>query len=172
MIQFETQIHQFGEMGEKTGWKYIEIPIDLADQLNPSVRKSYRVKGSLDAHKINGVAMIPMGGGVFIIPINATMRKALKKNEGAMLRVVLEVDKELYQLNKMLVGALELSEQASKSFYKMPRSHQNYYSKWIESAKLVGTQEKRIVQVVLSLEKGLSFAEMLREQAAQKKLLG
>ena len=35
MIQFTTTIHKFGVKGEKTGWTYIEIPADLAQQLKP-----------------------------------------------------------------------------------------------------------------------------------------
>lgn len=169
MIQFTATIHKFGEQGEKTGWTYIEIPTDMADELNPGVKKSYRVKGLLDRHSINGVAIIPMGGGAFILAINAAMRKAVAKKEGSILNVRLELDSKEYQLNESLVEGIETSARAKEAFYKIPRSHQNYYSKWIDSAKQQATQEKRIVMVVMALERGLSYGEMLREQSASRK---
>ncbi len=169
MIHFTTTIHKFGEQGEKTGWTYIEIPADIAEELNPGVRKSYRVKGFLDQHSIDGVAIIPMGGGTFILAINAAMRKAIAKKEGSVLNVKLEPDTKTYELNKLLVEGIEASAPAKKAFYKMPPSHQNYYSKWIESAKQQATREKRVVMAVMALERGLSYGEMLREQSATRK---
>ena len=167
MVQYTTTIHKFGEQGEKTGWTYIEVPADIAEQLNAGVRKSYRVKGFLDQYPIKSIGLIPMGGGSFIIALNATIRKGIAKKEGAMLRVQLALDTAVYQVNKLLLECLKESELADKVFRKLPPSHQNYYSKWIESAKAQATQEKRIVRVVTALERGLSYAEMLREQSAQ-----
>lgn len=169
MISFKATIHKYGEQGEKTGWTYIEIPVDITEELNPGVRKSYRVKGFLDKHSLKGVALIPSGGGVFIIPINAAMRKAIAKKEGAIVDVRLELDRAEYELNQLMVECLEESPKAKGIFYKMPRSHQNYYSKWVDSAKTEATKEKRIVLMITALERGLSYGEMLREQSASRK---
>src|SRR6185436_15475937 len=107
MIEFTTRIHQFASQGEKTGWTYIEIPADLAQKLKPGNKKSFRVKGKLDDHSIKGVALLPMGGGKFILAINAAMRKGIHKKKGAMLKVTLEVDKKGYELNKEFMACLE-----------------------------------------------------------------
>ena len=92
-ITCRVQIKKFAEMGEKTGWTYFAIPPDLAELLNPGVRTAYRVKGLLDAYAIKQVAIIPMGGGEFIMPLNAAMRKALGKRAGNQLQVELQLDK-------------------------------------------------------------------------------
>jgi hypothetical protein len=167
--EFTATIYKFGEQGEKTGWTYIEVPFEVSEALNPGVKKSYRVKGKLDKYPIKAVALVPMGNGLFIIAINAAMRKGIAKKEGAMVRVSLSVDKTVYELNSTLLEFLKESPIASDKFFKMPRSHQNYYSKWIETAKTQATLEKRIVSTITSLERGLSYAEMLREQSALKK---
>jgi hypothetical protein len=166
MVQYTATIQKYGEKGDKTGWTYIEIPADLAATLNPGVKKSYQVKGTLDKHQISCVTILPMGGGAFILPVNAAMRKGIAKKEGAMLQVKLEKDNKPYELNVLLVEGLGESEKAKEIFFAMPRSHQTIYSKWIDAAKTTPTQEKRIVQIVMSLERGLSYGEMLREQAA------
>jgi hypothetical protein len=61
MIEFKTIILQFGEQGEKTGWRYIEIPADIAQKLKPNNKKAFRVRGMLDSFIIEGFALMPMG---------------------------------------------------------------------------------------------------------------
>ena len=85
MVLFSTTIHKFDKQGEKTGWTYLEIPADIAQQLVPGNKKSFRVKGKLDNHSIKGVALLPMGGGTFIMPLNSAMRKGIGKRQGAQL---------------------------------------------------------------------------------------
>jgi len=162
MIQYTTTIHRFEKQGEKTGWTYIEIPADIAQKLKPGNKKSFRVKGKLDEYRISGVSLLPMGGGSFIMPINGTMRKGIGKRHGAMLKVQLDEDKIGYQLNKDLMECLKDEPKALRAFEAMPKSFQNYYSKWIESAKTEPTRTKRIAQTVSTLAKGMSFQEMLR----------
>ncbi|RYF59698.1 MAG: DUF1905 domain-containing protein, partial [Cytophagaceae bacterium] len=93
-ISFKSLLLKFGQNGEKTGWTYIEIPLDLTETLKPGQRTSFRVKGTLDAHPIRQIALLPMGDGTFILVVNATMRRAIRKEEGASVQVMLEVDDE------------------------------------------------------------------------------
>src|SRR5947208_3349524 len=75
MVEYTMVILKFDEQGEKTGWTYIEVPADIAQQLKPGNKKSFRVKGKLDNYAIKKVALLPMGEGNFIMPFNAGMRK-------------------------------------------------------------------------------------------------
>ncbi|MEJ7673490.1 MAG: DUF1905 domain-containing protein [Chitinophagaceae bacterium] len=75
MVQFSTVIKKFSNKGEKTGWTYIEISEAVAQMLKPNNKKSFRVKGSLDNYKFEGLALIPMGEGAFILALNALIRK-------------------------------------------------------------------------------------------------
>ena len=106
MVHYTTTILKFNEQGEKTGWTYIEIPADIAQQIKPGNKKSFRVKGKLDKHKINGVALMPMGNGNFIMPINASMRKATGKRKGATITVMLEEDNAPLKLNEDFLACL------------------------------------------------------------------
>src|SRR5262245_19112133 len=135
MIPYTTIIHKFEKQGETTGWTYIEVPTEIAEKLNPGNKKSFRVKGKLDKYKIAGVSLLPMGGGSFIMAINGQIRKGIGKKQGAMLKVELELDKKEYQLNAALLECLADEPRALVNFKAMPRSFQNYYSTWIESAK-------------------------------------
>jgi hypothetical protein len=162
MISFSTAILKFGKMGEKTGWTYIEITQEQAQILFPNNKKSFRVKGKLDEYKIKSVALIPMGEGEFIMALNAEMRKKTGKKEGDKLKVHLEIDKDEYELDVDLVACLNEEKDASKAFYDLPRSHQNYYSKWIQTAKTSPTKAKRIAQTIQAMLTGMTFAEMLK----------
>jgi hypothetical protein len=92
MVGFNTIILQFAGQGEKTGWTYIEIPADIAQQMKPGNKKSFRVRGMLDNLAVSGIAIMPMGEGNFIMALRAEVRKGIHKNAGAMLQVKLEED--------------------------------------------------------------------------------
>ncbi|HTF81533.1 MAG TPA: DUF1905 domain-containing protein, partial [Cytophagales bacterium] len=116
MISYKATIHKFEEKGEKTGWTYIDLPADLAQELNPNVKTTYRVKGTLDSHPIHQVALIPMGEGNFIIAVNAEMRKGIKKKEGAQISVNLEVDTSEIPLAQDLIECLAEESKALEHF--------------------------------------------------------
>jgi hypothetical protein len=161
MVRFTAIIRKFDKQGEKTGWSYIEIPADIAQKIKPD-KKSYRVKGKFDSHKISGVALLPMGGGSFIIPLNAVMRKAIGKRHGAMVKVELEEDKQPFRFNKDFMDCLADEPAAAEFFRTLPGSHQRYFSKWIDTAKADTTKAKRIAQAVTALSRKQGYAEMIR----------
>jgi len=168
MVQLTTMMKRFDRQGEKTGWTYIEIPADLAQKLKPGNRKEFKVKGKLDKHAISRVSLLPMGGGGFIMPVNAAMRKAIGKRHGAMVMVQLTEDKSEFVFNSDLIQCLQDEPAAFKFFKSLPGSHQRYFSKWIDSAKTEQTKAKRIAQTVNALAKDLGYPEMLRALKQEK----
>lgn len=162
MIKFTTTILKFDEKGEKTGWSYIVIEADLAQQLKPGNKKSFRVKGKLDSHPIKQVALIPMGEGDFIMPLNAAMRKAIGKRKGAQLNVQLTLDESAFVFSKEMMECLEDEPKALENFKKLSGSEQKYFSKWIDSAKTPETKAKRIVQTLDAMLKGYHYGQMIR----------
>jgi sugar phosphate isomerase/epimerase len=171
MIQFTTVILKFDNQGEKTGWTYIEISADVAQRLKPNNKKSFRVKGKLDNYNIKATALIPMGGGNFIMALNADMRKAIGKRKGAMLKVQLQLDESPLQVNAELLECLEDEPKAKAFFSKLAPSHQKYYSNWIESAKTEPTRAKRIAQAINGFTKGMGYGELIRSLKEDKNKL-
>ncbi len=164
MVQFNATILQFAAQGEKTGWSYINVPSKVAQQLKPGNKKSFRVKGKLDAYAIEGVALVPMGGGDFILAVNAAMRKGTGKRKGAVLKVQLQADDKPYQINREFVECMADEPAARAYFNSLPKGHQHYFSKWIESAKTEPTKTKRIAMAVSALAKKMGYPEMIRSQ--------
>jgi hypothetical protein len=147
---------------------YINVTAAIAEKLNPGVKKSFRVKGKFDDYSFKGVSLLPMGEGDFIIPFNAAMRKGTGKTKADKLKVQLEIDQKEYILNRVFMDCLADDPRAMEEFKKMPRSHQNYYSKWIETAKTEATQAKRIAMAVNALASKKNFGEMLRDNKKNK----
>ena len=162
MVKFTVTIKKFGSKGEKTGWTYFEVPADIAAGLKPGNKKEFKVRGKLDKYSIKRVSLIPMGGGIFIMALNADMRKALAKKEGAMLNVQLTEDKSDFVFNADFMECLADEPAAQTYFQSLTGSHQRYFSKWIDSAKTDPTKTKRIAMAVNALAKGWGYPEMIR----------
>ena len=160
-VEFKTTILKFDTKGEKTGWTYIEIPADVARRLKRANKKSFRVKGTLHQFAVKQVALLPMGDGNFIMPLNASMRKGLGKRHGAMLVVHLEEDKALLKYDADLLQCLEEEPGAKSFFHELSGSHRGYYSKWIESAKTESTKAKRIAQCMEALLRKQNYPQMV-----------
>jgi uncharacterized protein YdeI (YjbR/CyaY-like superfamily) len=105
---------------------------------------------------------MPMGGGSFILPVNAAMRKGTGKRKGAMLKVQLQVETKQQQLSPELMECLSDEPKALEFFNTLTPGHQRYFSNWIDSAKTVQTKSKRIAQAVSALAKKFGFGETIR----------
>ena len=162
MVSFKAILQKFDQKGEKTGWTYFDIPAPIAQEIKPNTRTSFRVKGTLDAFPIKQVALVPMGEGDFIIAVNATMRKGIRKHEGATIEVSLEEDTSELEISSDLMTCLEEDENALDFFNSLTKGHQVYFSKWIESAKTIETKTKRISMAVIGLSMGLGYPETIR----------
>ncbi len=171
-IIFKGTLKKFASKGEKTGWTYLEVPADLANSLKPGQKQSFRVKGKLDKLKIEQVALIPMGGGSFIMAVNADMRKGIGKKEGSMVNVELTCDDREMPLSSDFMACLEDEPRGLKYFQSLPKGHQKYYSNWIESAKTEATKTKRIAMAVNALSREMGYGEMIREDKAKRDALG
>ena len=162
MVKFTATLKKFDRQGEKTGWTYFEVPADLAQKLKPGNKREFKVKGKLDSFSVKRVSLMPMGGGVFIMPVNAGMRKGMGKRHGAMIKVQLEADDSAFVFNADFMECLEYEPKAKEHFKTLTGSHQRYFSKWIDSAKTEPTKTKRIAMAVNALAKKWGYPEMLR----------
>ena len=164
MVEFDTIMLQFDEQGEKTGWTYIWIPADLALQMKPNNKKSFRVRGMLDALPVSGLALMPMGEGNFIMALKADIRKKLHKNAGAMLHCKLEEDMDYkVEIPADLQECFDFEPEALEFFNSLAKSHREYFIKWINEAKTAETRAKRVVNTANAMLRKWAFNVMLRE---------
>ncbi|UYQ91951.1 YdeI/OmpD-associated family protein [Chitinophaga horti] len=172
MIKFTSVIEQAIQQGDKTGWSYIIISAAIAEKLQPGSRKSFRVKGLLDNFAFSA-ALLPIGEGKFMLPINATMRKGTGKRKGEKLQVQIEADLDYQPVTcPELMDCLNDAPEALAFFNTLTRSHQDYFIKWIESAKTEQTKSKRIAQTVTGLSHKFDFGTTVRYFRDRKDELG
>ena len=169
MTRFTTSLQQFDEKGEKSGWTYILIPHDIVVSLTPGSRRTFRVKGKIDEHSIKGVAVMPMGDGSFILPVNAQMRKAIGKRKGAVVNVSLAKELAQPEIPYGLATCLDDEPQAKSFFEQLPLSQRNYYSNWVVAVKSASLQAIRIAQVIDALHLGYNFVAFMQYLKARKK---
>ncbi|TDG36614.1 DUF1905 domain-containing protein [Pedobacter changchengzhani] len=164
MISFKAEIEKFGQAGEKTGWSYVFIPSALANQLKKDCKKSFRVKGKIDALEVAGLATTPMGNGDFILALKTELRKKLRKEAGGSLLLFLEEDINFkIEMPDDLEICLREESHLMQNFIGQPKSYQNYYINWINQAKTETTRTKRIVMTVIAMDKKQDFGTMMRE---------
>lgn len=171
MIKLKTILQKFKSMGEKTGWTYILIPAAVSEKINPGFKKSYRVKGKLDEWEFDGISLLPMGDGDFIMPIKTDIRKAIRKRVGDELYLQLALQPKAYEITADFLACLEEEPAAHTYFQSLTGAHRNYFSKWIESAKTDITRTKRIALAMNALLRRMGYPEMIREETAKNKLL-
>ncbi len=171
-MKFKAEILKYGANGDKTGWTFIQIPSELAEKLSPGSRKSFRVKGTLDKTQVEALALVPVGGGDFILPLKKEIRKALKKDKGATIIVAIEKDEnpDPFPMPPDFADCLADEPRAMKTFNSITRSHQHYFIKWIDSAKTETTRIKRIAVTVSALAHGMQYGEMLRAEKKKQEL--
>ncbi len=168
MIKFTAVLKQYEKNADKTGWTYIDIPAELAQVIKSGNKKEFKVKGLMDKYVLKQVAVLPIGRGDFILPVNGAMRKAIGKKKGAMVQVQLSEDKSAFVFNEDFLECLA-DDPAADSFFKtLSGSHQRYFSKWIDSAKTETTRTKRIAQAISGLAAKMDYGSMIRFHQQQK----
>ncbi|MES2267607.1 MAG: YdeI/OmpD-associated family protein [Bacteroidota bacterium] len=166
MVDCTTTILLYGDNGDKTGWTYIELPADIAQQLFAGNKRSFRVKGQLDELPVAGLSAMPVGDGNFIIALKKEIRKGIRKEHGAIVRVRLEHDKDFkIAMPDDLKECFDYEQpEAFDYFTGLAKSHQGYFIKWITDAKTEETRANRIAKTINAAIRRMDYGAMLREQ--------
>lgn len=168
MVVLEQVLDKYGEKAEKSGWTYVVIDVAIAQKIKPNTKKSFRVKGLIDKLEIKQVALIPIGEGNFILPVNGNFRKKIRKSLGDKVTLKLEEDTSEFEYSEDLLACLE-DEPEANTFYKtLTAGHQRYFSKWIESAKTIETKTTRITRCLFGLSNQMDYGAMIRHFKGKK----
>lgn len=162
MPSFSSTILKYASKGEKTGWTYIVIPPDILKTLKLKDKKGFRIRGAIDSVKFEKLSTYPVGEGEMIIAINGDLRKKLGKNEGAMVSIKFEVDKSKALYSQELMDCLKEDKPALKQFQALLLSHQNYFHRYVATAKGADTRAGRILNTINAMHKKQNFGEMIR----------
>jgi uncharacterized protein YdeI (YjbR/CyaY-like superfamily) len=111
---------------------------------------------------------MPMGGGDFLLPLNAKIRKGINKTAGQKINLELELDHSPMELYPDFEACLEDFEEAKTFFKSLSPGHQRYFNRHIQEAKTLATKEKRIIECVTALSRKWDFGQMVRVRKERK----
>jgi hypothetical protein len=141
---------------EGTGtWTYLLVPFDTSRELG--TKSQVRVKGTIDGQPYRST-LLPTGEGGHFLVVKSDIRRAIAKEAGEKVRVVMELDTEPRSVGapKDLLRAIEGDERAKSAFEKMAFSRRKAYVDWVEQAKRPETRQNRIRKAVGMIAKGSS----------------
>ena len=130
----------------KGGWTYAAIPEFAQNPANPFGWVS--VKGTIDGVAIR-TKLMPMGNGQLFLPLKASLRKIISKNQGDTVHIVLELDEMGLDIPAELEDCLRMeSNDIRTRFISLPESKRSALIKWIYEAKMEDTRALRIAELI------------------------
>jgi len=159
--KFKTKLKKVGT------WTIAPAPFDTQKVFG--VKGHVRVKGTINGYAFGGVSLMPMGDGTHFLAIKTEIRKAIGKEAGDVVEIMLETDSSELKVPAELKEAFKASPEAKKMFEAYSYSHKKLYVSHIDEAKAKETKMKRAVESVLALEKAYFEKQAKAKPIAVKK---
>lgn len=134
----------------KGGWTYAVIPEIPQDKRSPF--GWVKVKGTVDGYPINNFNLAPMGNGHLFFAVKAEIRKAIKKQAGDQVHIILYPDNSVFEIPQEFLDCLLLDELAYTKFMNLKQRFQKEFIQWIYSAK---REETKVQRIQITIEKVL-----------------
>ena len=137
----------------KGGWTYTFIPEIPPDKHSPF--GFMKVKGSIDGYELKNFHLLPSvkGDDRLFLTVKADIRKAIKKEAGDYVHIILYPDNDPLEVPEELMLCLQEDSEACRFFNSLRESEQQNYVKWIYSAKTDKTKVDRIAKTLDRLAK-------------------
>jgi len=131
----------------KGGWTFISMPemTDLPKKRNSTVR----VRGFIDAYELKDFHIWAMKKGTFLA-VKAEIRKAIKKEGGDTVKLVLYLDEPQMVIPEDFLFCLREEPKLQTHFEKYSDSKKKEIIDWIFAAK---TEDEKIARIAKTLEK-------------------
>ena len=132
----------------KGGWTFTVIPEILPDKHSPF--GWVKVKGSIDGYEIKNYHLLPTvkGDNRLFLAVKADIRKAIKKQAGDYVRIILYKDNTPLEIPEELIICLTEEPGAYEKFQQLTEGEQRASIDWIYAAKTDETKVKRIAATI------------------------
>jgi len=139
----------------KGGWTYAEIPEILQDKNAPF--GWVKVRGFIDSFELKNYKLMPMGNSKLFLPVKKEIRRKIKKEAGAYVKIILYADTSLLEIPKEIIECLKNeSYEIYTAFLSSTEGEKKTYLDWIYKAKTEETKVNRIVQMLQELNKQMN----------------
>lgn len=132
---------------------FIEFPYDVEKEFG--VKGQIKVKVTFDNYEYRG-SLVKMGHHCHCLGITQKIRKAINKQPGDKVHVVLIEDNEvrIVEIPKDFKNLLEANKTAKSYFESLSYTNKKKFVDWILSAKKVETRERRLRESMAMLIEG------------------
>lgn len=158
MKEIINQKYLLHKMPEKGGWTYIVVKeIPKAEQKKHGMDK---LEGTMDGHKLAKVSLMPMKNGNLFMPVNAEIRKAIGKEAGAWVDLVIynvAKEEETLSAEETLLLCLEDEPTAKSNFENYTEVERAAFYTWIEAS---GSDEIKVNRIAKSIDLVLNKQKM------------
>lgn len=135
----------------KGGWTYAVIP-----EIKPDPHAWFgwiSVRGTIEDIELPRCKLMPKGDGQLFLPVNAAMRKKLKKQAGDSVRIKLLNSDEPPVLPQEIIDCFDFEPpEVFKRFQQLTADEQHALLKPVFAAKQAETKAKRIREMMDSLQ--------------------
>jgi Uncharacterized protein conserved in bacteria len=143
----------------KGGWTFTFIPEIPPDKHSPF--GFMKVKGSIDGYEIKHFHLLPSvkGDDRLFLTVKAEIRKAIKKEAGDYVHIILYPDNDPIEIPEELIICLKDESDVYEKFQQLKESEQRAFVDWIYAAKTAETKVKRIAVTIDKVLKGHKFTD-------------
>jgi hypothetical protein len=142
----------------KGGWTFARIPRIKQDDKRPF--GYVKVKGTIDGYEIRKFNLMPMSDGDHFMPVKSEIRKAIQKEAGDLVHIILYHDTDPLEVPGEMLLCLQDEPKALKFFNKLTDSEKKYYIQWVYGAKKEETKINRMAAAINRLMQGLKMYDM------------
>ncbi len=147
-IPLVDQSYLLQKMPGKGGWTFAAIPEITQDK--HAWFGWVKVKGTIDGYEISNYHLMPLGNGTLFLPVKAQIRKAIGKNEGDTVHIIL-YSQDLPPVSESdFYTCLNDEPMARENFNKLAQGEQKKIVDWIFSVK---NDDLRVERIGQSIEK-------------------
>lgn len=139
----------------KGGWTYTRIPEIPQDKNSPF--GWVQVRGFIDSYEIKHYHLMPSGNNQLFLPVKAEIRKAIRKQAGDEVHIILYADTTVFETPEEFLMCLQDEPLALTFYNQIPTSEKRFYTNWIYSAKREETRVNRMAKAINRLAAGLKF---------------
>ena len=156
LVNKEYLLHKFPGKG---GWTFTIIPEIQPDKHSPF--GWVKVKGSIDGYEIKDYRLQPTikGDNRLFLAVKAEIRKAIKKEAGDIVHIILYKDNDPLEIPEELIICLKDESDVYEKFQQLKESEQRAFVDWIYAAKTSETKVKRIATTIDKVLKGHKFTD-------------
>ncbi|ATA68185.1 hypothetical protein CGC48_05805 [Capnocytophaga cynodegmi] len=140
------KIYRIEKFEGKGGWTFVRIP-----EIKPNKNAPFgwvRVFGTIDGHSIEKYNLQSMGNGNLFLPLNAQIRKKIKKQAGDNVHIVLYEDNVPSEIANELRMCLQDEKHLLETFLSYSETKRKKLIDWIYQSKNEDEKANRIVEII------------------------